>query len=119
MSNSLKRRYFIGNAVAVIAATASLSRTRDLYAANESAEHRIEIANFVFATETLFVKVGDKITWVNMDIVPHTATAKDRSWDTGLINSGDSATIVVSTNMEGSYFCEYHPTMIAQLNVAE
>ncbi len=77
--------------------------------------HGVEISDFTFSIEMLAVRVGDRIVWVNNDIVPHTATAKDRSWDTGLIAPDASAILTVTAGMTTAYFCEYHPVMVAQI----
>ena len=49
----------------------------------ESSTHVIEIHKMKFQAGMLNVKIGDTVTWVNKDIVPHTATANDKSWDSG------------------------------------
>ena len=41
---------------------------------------QVTIAKLVFSPEELKVKVGDTITWINKDIVAHTATARG-DWD--------------------------------------
>ena len=41
--------------------------------------HEVEIAGFVFTPQTIKVKQGDSITWINRDIAPHTATGSDGS----------------------------------------
>ena len=51
---------------------------------------------FKFAPDVQSAKTGDRITWVNNDIVPHTATALDKSWDTGTIPKGGSKTVTVT-----------------------
>ncbi len=79
--------------------------------------HKIEIAGFVFTPQTIEVKRGDSITWINRDIAPHTATGSDGSWDSGTINKGESKTIVVSSDMDLSYLCSFHPTMRAEIVV--
>ena len=79
--------------------------------------HKIEIAGFVFTPQTIEVQRGDSITWINRDIAPHTATGSDGSWDTGIINMGESKTIVVSSDRELSYLCIYHPNMKAEIVV--
>src|SRR3546814_13992000 len=50
-------------------------------AAPPSAEHVIEMTRMRFGPAPANLKVGDTIVWVNHDIVPHTATARDRSFD--------------------------------------
>ncbi len=78
-------------------------------------EHHVEIQGFLFVPETIDAKPGDIITWTNRDIAPHTATAKDKSWDTGLINKDESKSVVVSANMDSNYFCLYHPSMLGEV----
>src|SRR3546814_12116521 len=50
-------------------------------AAPPSAEHVIEMTRMRFGPAPANLKVGDTTVWVNHDIVPHTATARDRSFD--------------------------------------
>ena len=82
-------------------------------------DHQIDITDFVYSTETVNVKVGDVIMWTNNDIVPHTATASDQSWDTGLIAPGQSILIEVTEGMSGDYYCFYHPSMKAHLVIVD
>ena len=76
-----------------------------------------EIRSFEFRLETPVVKPGDVIVWVNKDIVPHTATAKDGSWDSGLIESGGEWQMVVTDDMAQAYYCRFHPSMTAELEI--
>jgi len=75
----------------------------------------VVIKDFKFAPESIHVRTGDTITFINEDIVPHTATAIDESWDTGNLATGESATITVTEEFELQYFCVYHPMMKAVL----
>ena len=80
-------------------------------------EHVVEIQDFQFAPNTLQVHPNDTIVWVNRDIVPHTATAKDKSWDTGVIKRGESSTVKITPGIATSYFCRFHPGMKATLEI--
>ena len=62
-------------------------------------------------------KVGDTITWVNRDTVPHSVTARDRSFDLR-INPGKSATLTVRKAGAIAIYCIYHPAMRGTLNVS-
>ena len=77
----------------------------------------VEIRGFEFVPEMPVVKPGDVIVWVNKDIVPHTATAKDGSWDSGLIKKGGEWQMVVADETSLAYFCLFHPSMVARLNI--
>jgi len=89
-----------------------------LHAGESSAkQHMVVIKNFEFSPSQLVIKPGDTITWTNQDIAPHTATAQDKSWDTGELKKGESNTIEVTENFATAYFCLYHPMMKAQLEL--
>ena len=79
-------------------------------------EYIVEIANFSFEPSTLEVKPGDTIVWHNRDIVPHTATALDQTWDSGAIAPGESGKLLVEASMQLEYFCAYHPSMLGRLS---
>jgi plastocyanin len=100
--------------VAAFAATIFLSLTETGRAA-EPRRIVVEITNFKFIPERPALTPGDTITWVNKDIVPHTATAKDGSWDSGLIEVGKQWTVTITADMAVAYFCAYHPMMKAAL----
>ena len=60
------------------------------------------------------------VTWNNIDSTPHTATADDGSFDTGLINGGSSGSAIISANSETTvipYHCSVHPEMRGTLQV--
>ena len=82
-----------------------------------SKQHLVEIRNLEFTPKELVVAPGDTITWVNYDLVPHTVTADNESWDSGLISAQEKWQIVVQEDMYPTYFCQYHPIMKAQLRI--
>jgi plastocyanin len=66
------------------------------------------------------VSGNSTITWNNIDDSPHTATADDGSFDTGIINGGSSgsALIITSTGTRTiPYHCNVHPEMRGTLQV--
>jgi plastocyanin len=77
----------------------------------------VSIRDFAFAPGNLQVPMGSTVTWTNYDDVPHTATAKDGSWDTGILNKGDTKTITFDKAGEYQYYCKVHPNMVARLTV--
>ena len=84
----------------------------------DAAEERrvvIEIQSFKFVPAAPLVRRGDTIVWINKDIVPHSATANDDSWDTGQIEAGKQVEMVALGTMFGRYYCKFHPTMTARL----
>lgn len=80
-------------------------------AQSQSRDHKVEIKGFIFTPSIIKAKPGDSITWVNRDIAPHTATGSNGNWDTGTISKNESKTILVNSEMDLTYFCQFHPNM--------
>ena len=57
------------------------------------------------------------VTWTNKDVAPHTATASDGSFDTGIFNAGSSASAMVKGQGDIQYHCTIHPWMHGSLQV--
>jgi hypothetical protein len=84
-----------------------------------AAARTVGIENFRYVPDPIRITVGDSIRWRNDDPVPHTATARDGSFDTGLFIGGrttDPITFSRAGNFE--YFCETHPEMSALVIVS-
>ncbi|NNF80230.1 MAG: hypothetical protein HKN05_19595 [Rhizobiales bacterium] len=109
----MNRRDLVRRLLAAVAATGLLPRTQGQAASSVS--HEVEIKDFAFVPARLNVALGDKVTWINADVVPHTATASDESWDSGSVQQGERQTLVISQGMTGAYYCRHHPSMKAEL----
>ena len=79
--------------------------------------HRIEIKGMVYAPAELMVAPGDTVVWVNHDIVPHTATADGRQFDSGSLSPSAEWSLVVRDRGRLPYTCTFHPPMKAALVV--
>ncbi len=76
----------------------------------------VAIEDMRFSPATLQVRPGDRVTWTNRDLVPHTVTARDGRFDSRTLAAGASFTWVVATGKGPvDYACVYHPTMVARL----
>lgn len=115
----MQRRTFVANLAVAIAAASVLPlvSARAVRAHAKPRTLTVRIADFVFAPDTVGVHAGDTIRWVNNDIVPHTATADDESWDTGEIKPREMREIKVTAGMTQAYFCRFHPAMKAALRI--
>jgi len=89
--------------------------SKPAFSADRPQVHTVIISGFKFTPAVLQVNAGDTIVWVNQDIVPHTATADDKSWDTGMIESQGQKELIVTKKQSPAYFCFYHPAMKATL----
>jgi amicyanin len=67
--------------------------------------------NFVFLQPRLVVKVGTTVEWTNNDPLPHTVTATDKSFDSGLIQPGKTYRHTFTKAGTFNYFCVPHPFM--------
>ncbi len=78
----------------------------------------IQIVDFGYAGE-LVVKPGQTVQVVNEDGVPHTVTANDGSFDTGVIG-GNANGSFTTPNADGtfSFICTIHPSMSGELTVS-
>jgi plastocyanin len=79
--------------------------------------HTVVIQGMAYEPAVIKVKKGDRITWTNKDLFPHTVTAGNRSFDSGEIAAGNAWSYVVTTNAKQNYICSFHPTMKGQLVV--
>jgi plastocyanin len=70
-----------------------------------------------FVPERLEVAAGDRITWTNRDIVPHTVTAKAAGLESGELAQGKSWTYVARKPGTIAYICRLHPVMHGMLIV--
>jgi plastocyanin len=85
-------------------------------AAAAAADRTIVIDGTAFSPVQLTVQRGDRVTWVNKDPFPHTATARG-TFDSGPIAAGASWSFVADKAGAFDYVCTLHPTMKAQLVV--
>lgn len=76
----------------------------------------IDIANFKFKPATVTVEAGSKVSWVNHDSAPHTATANG-GFDTGTLKQGDMRTLTLKQPGTYAYVCQFHPFMKATIIV--
>jgi plastocyanin len=76
-------------------------------------ESQVEIDNFTFKPKELRVSVGAKVTWVNKDDVPHTATStEDPSiFDSKTLDTDAKYSFTFSKPGTYKYFCKVHPHM--------
>lgn len=70
-----------------------------------------------FKPAALTVRRGERITWVNKDLFPHTATGAKRMLDSPSIPAGGSWSTVAAEAGTIEYSCTFHPTMKATLTV--
>lgn len=87
------------------------------YSSQPADPNEIVIQNFAFEPSTLTVTVGTKVTWVNRDDEPHTATATDKRFNSKTLETGESFSTEFKTPGTYKYYCALHPKMTGQIIV--
>ncbi len=75
---------------------------------------RVSMDSVDYVPKRIDGRVGDTVEWVNRDIVVHTATAQNRSWDVNIL-PGKTGRMVMKAPGTISYFCRYHPNMTGEI----
>jgi len=70
-----------------------------------------------YSPEPITVRVGDTISWINTGVAPHSVTAYDGSFDSGIMPSGAAWSMTAGTPGVFAYYCTLHPDMQATLIV--
>lgn len=81
------------------------------------ADRTVDIRDFAFRPGKLEIPAGARVTFTNHDGAPHTASAKDESWDTGVLQDGGASTLSFYRRGDFPYYCKLHPEMEGRLLV--
>lgn len=86
-------------------------------AAMANTQVTVHIKNFAYDPATLTVAPGTVVRFVNDDDEAHTVTARDGSFDSGGLGTGDIWTHTFAKAGSYAYFCEMHPYMKGKVTV--
>ena len=85
-----------------------------------SSRHSVDISGFSFAPSAITVRVGDTVTWTNLDSAIHTVTFSDSTVSSSAgLQEGDSHTVTFATAGTFTYRCSPHPYMEGLITVTE
>lgn len=79
----------------------------------------VAIAGFAFSPTTLRAPVGTTVRWTDQDLVAHTVTADDGSFDSGVVQHGGTCDLTLASPGTIAYHCTIHPAMVATIEVTE
>lgn len=79
--------------------------------AHAASDPGVTIADFQFTPSSTTVHVGDTVTWTNNGPSSHTATARDGSFDSGILKKGESASHAFTRPGTYAFYCKIHPFM--------
>jgi plastocyanin len=69
----------------------------------------VSLVDVTYQPSLLGVTAGTTVRWTNDDPVVHTVTARDGSFDSGVMRPGDVFSLVFETPGRYDYFCAIHP----------
>src|SRR5215212_2075777 len=79
----------------------------------------VEIRGNAFNPPQLNVAPGTTVRFVNNETEPHTATADNGAFDTGVLQSGQSLDVYLDGSGTVPYHCELHPDMQGTIVVGD
>jgi plastocyanin len=83
-------------------------------------QNKIEIKDFAFNPQTLTVKSGEKITWINRDEEPHTVVSVQKQFKKSTaLDTDQEFTITAGAPGTYTYFCSVHPKMTGTIVVVK
>jgi plastocyanin len=85
--------------------------------APESGGASVRIANLAFDPSVVTMPAGATVTWTNDDNLPHTVTALDGQFDSGILDPGATFSWTFETPGSFAYQCQLHPTMQGTVTV--
>src|SRR5437773_12134978 len=101
-------------------ANSSLGQAEKEAAANGTKGNQIVIKDFHFTPETLTVKSGEKITWINRDEEPHTVVSVEKQFKKSTaLDTDQEFTITAGAPGTYTYFCSVHPKMTGTIIVVK
>lgn len=78
----------------------------------------VHIKGFKFVPATLSIKTGTTVKFINDDQDAHTATALDKTFDSGGLDTSDVWSHTFAKPGTYSYFCAVHPYMKGVISVS-
>jgi len=80
-------------------------------------EVQIVIENFAYVPSEVTISPGTKVTWINKDEAPHTATSVDQKLTPRGLDTVYFISSATTEKGDYQYFCTLHPHMKAQIKV--
>lgn len=83
-------------------------------------QNRIEIKDFAFNPQTITVKSGETVTWINRDEEPHTIVSVGKQFKKSTaLDTDQEFTLTVGAPGTYDYFCSVHPKMTGTIVVTK
>jgi plastocyanin len=83
-------------------------------------QNKIEIKDFAFNPQTITVKAGEKVTWINRDEEPHTVVSVEKQFKKSTaLDTDQEFSITAGGPGTYTYFCSVHPKMTGTIVVVK
>jgi plastocyanin len=79
--------------------------------------NRIVVQDFMFTPNSLTVKAGATVTWVNMDDEPHTVVSNTALFRSGALDTKESFSFKFAQAGTYHFTCSIHPRMVGTIEV--
>ena len=85
---------------------------------DEPTTHTVTIFQMKFDPANLKVKKGDKVVWINKDIVPHDVTEEiNKKWTSKPLQKDEKWSKVINEDI--AYFCSLHQVMKGTITITK
>jgi len=71
----------------------------------------------MYVPASLTVHIGETVTWINRDQIPHTIIESNNVFRSAALDTNDKYTYTFKTTGTYTYFCSLHPQMTATVVV--
>lgn len=85
--------------------------------AQMATETPVEIRQFAYDPTPLEIPAGTTVTWTNSDAAPHSVTAADGTYDSGLFEQGAMYSFTFDAPGTYAYVCSRHVSMKGEVSV--
>jgi len=119
MKNTILRGAVFGGVLGLLSGAAvSVGVINAVLAAPASPQGaEVKIDNFTFAPQSVTVKAGTTVTWLNEDDIPHTVAATGKAFKSKVLDTDDKYTFTFTAAGTYEYFCSLHPHMTGTIVV--
>ena len=85
----------------------------------QGSEVTIDISDFDYSPRDATVTAGTSVSWANTGDAPHDAVDDGETWNTGVLDGGDTGSVTFDEAGVYDYHCSIHPDMDGKLTVTE
>ena len=111
--------WVVGLAMPVMIALLLLAGSPSVTAADQpaAANAEVKIDNFSFGPQTVTVRVGAMVTWINHDDIPHTVVSTDGVFKSKVRDTDEKFSYTFTKAGTYPYYCTIHPKMTGKVVV--